>query len=153
MEYDLSVFRGIDTSETIMKNAQNQQPLPLKFGDLRVAWLETFVSVARLRNRSEVAKEIGISQSAVSKHIQSVENWMGVRLVDPESLPAILTKDGEAFAVLAKSIIESLSEARRAESLEALPLIRRVSVRGRKPTVVPPVVKATRAYLGLPPED
>lgn len=82
-------------------------------GDLRVAWLEAFVSVAKLGNRSQVAKELGISQGAVTKHIQNLERWMRTILVDHYSVPATLTDDGAAFVEHAELILAVLAEARK----------------------------------------
>lgn len=137
-----------------MKSDSDYRSAMMELGDLRVAWLETFVCVARVRNRSAVARELGISQGAVTKHVQSLERWMRTILVHHDSVPATLTDDGEAFVEPAELILDVLREAQRPMPDVVVPSPRRArSIKGRKPTVVTPVVKATREYLGLPPED
>ncbi|WP_409450211.1 MULTISPECIES: helix-turn-helix domain-containing protein [unclassified Brevundimonas] len=102
----------INWSESVVRSDSNQRYASLDFGDLRLAWLETFVCVARLRNRSAVGKELGLSQGAVTKHIQSLEGWSRKILVDADSVPATLTDDGLELLEVAQLIIQTLAEVR-----------------------------------------
>jgi len=131
-----------------VRSDSNQHPEPVRLGGLRVAWLETFVCVAKQECRSKAAAELSIKQSAVTKHIHSLEDWMGVELVARESHPATLTEAGKAFLNTAKLILETLEDARKRDGGGRSKLIRPVSAKGRKPRV-----KATAEHFGLPSED
>lgn len=95
-----------------MKTDSNRRSAGLKFGDLRLAWLTTFVTVARLENRSDAGRELGMSQGAVTKHLHSLERWHRTLLVMPDSVPAKLTKPGEAFVEVAERILQIADAAR-----------------------------------------
>lgn len=134
-----------------MKSDSNDRYANLDFGDLRLAWLETFVCVARLRNRSAVGKELGISQGAVTKHIQSLEGWSRKVLVHADSVPATLTDDGVELLEVAQLIIETLADVRMsgvaAKSLSHGP----VSGDGLKMPDVEYKVGSSAAHLRVPP--
>lgn len=44
--------------------------------------LRTFESVVRLRGFGRAAEELGVTQSAVSQHVKSLEEWLGRRLMN-----------------------------------------------------------------------
>lgn len=69
--------------------------------------LNVFISVARNLNFTKAAKELHISQPAVSKHIQELEAIYGVQLFERHSNHIMLTNHGEVFLGYAKSITES----------------------------------------------
>ncbi len=94
------------------KSGPNHTPPKLKLGALRLAWLESYVAVARLKNRSHAAKELGLTQAAVTKHIQSLEDWSRMVLVWPGSSPVMFTEQGEAFVEVAEQVLDTLSKAR-----------------------------------------
>ena len=93
------------------KSPKRRQP-GLKFGALRLSWLETFVVASRSENRSVAAKKLGITQGAVTKHIQNLERWSQKILVYHDSVPMKLTEQGEAFVPVADNIVGVLAEAR-----------------------------------------
>jgi DNA-binding transcriptional LysR family regulator len=95
----------------VKKRRERIQP-GLEFGDLRLSWLRTFVVVSRSPNRSEAAKKLGITQSAVTKHIQCLERWSQKVLVYP-GVPTTLTKQGEDFATVADDAYEVMAKARK----------------------------------------
>ena len=95
-----------------MRKRPKLSPPGLKFGDLRLSWLETFVVASRSENRSVAAKKLGITQSAVTKHIQNLERWSQKVLVYHDSVPLKLTEQGEAFVPVADTIVGVLAEAR-----------------------------------------
>lgn len=90
----------------------------LALGDLRLVWLETFLAVVRLKNRSLAGKELGLTQSAVTKQIQSLEDWSRMVLLWPER-PVTLTPQGEAFVTVAEQAMALLTKVRTPASLEA----------------------------------
>ncbi|WP_312138820.1 LysR family transcriptional regulator [Brevundimonas sp.] len=136
-----------------MKSDSNHRSLGMELGDLRVAWLETFVCVAKLRNRSAVGRELGISQGAVTKHIQSLEKWSRTLLVDHKSVPAILTADGEAFIEPAELILSVLSELRGPVATEWVAPVPSVPVRDLKAPSSAPKAGSSTAHLKVPPKD
>lgn len=134
-----------------MKSDSNDRYGSLDFGDLRLAWLETFVCVARLRNRSAAGRELGISQGAVTKHIHSLEGWSRKLLVDSDSAPATLTDDGAELLEVAQLIVQTLADVRVSgvapKSLSHGP----VSGEGLKMPDRPGKVGTSTAHLRVPP--
>lgn len=60
--------------------------------------LRTFESVARLRGFGRAAEELGVTQSAVSQHIKSLEEWLGRRILIRGTGRATATEDGARLA-------------------------------------------------------
>lgn len=104
-----------------MKKRRERSQPGLEFGDLRLSWLRTIVVVSRSANRSEAAKTLGITQSAVTKHIQSLERWSQKVLVYPNSVPTALTKQGEDFVTVADDVYEVMAKARKLSESPAEP--------------------------------
>lgn len=117
------------------KRPERRQP-GLKFGDLRLSWLETFVVVSRSENRSVAAKKLGITQSAVTKHIQNLERWSQKVLVYHDSVPTKLTEQGKALVSVADNVVDVMAAARKLAVSPAEP--KRISVKDlRAPPSVP----------------
>ena len=68
-----------------------------------------FYTVAKTQNISKAAKELYISQPAISKSIQKLEDSVGVRLFDRSSRGVTLTSEGELLYSHVKSAFETLS--------------------------------------------
>ena len=117
------------------KKPKPSQP-GLEFGDLRLSWLQTFVVVSRSGTRSEAGKKLGgITQSTVTKHIQSLERWSQKVLLHPDRVPK-LTEQGAAFVSVADDILEVMAKARKPLVTPAEP--KRTSVKDlRAPPSVP----------------
>ena len=47
----------------------------------RLTSMTVFTRVASTRSFSGAARELGISQATASKHVQTLEDWLGVRLL------------------------------------------------------------------------
>lgn len=107
----------------------------LEFGALRLSWLQTFVVVSRSKNRSVAAKKLGITQGAVTKHIQNLERWSQKVLVYHDSVPTKLTEQGEALVSVADSVVAVMAEARILSESPPEPV--RISAKDIK---VPPIV-------------
>jgi DNA-binding transcriptional LysR family regulator len=75
--------------------------------DLRA--LQVFVAVCDSGNMTAAAKSLGITQSAVSQHIQQLEDFVGTRLLDRAMRPIRPTPAG---AVLAERGRQMLAEAK-----------------------------------------
>lgn len=76
--------------------------------------LRVFISVVRNLNFTKAAKELHISQPAISKHIQELEQTYSVQLFERMGSKIALTAPGEVFLKHAEAIVESY----RALSLE-----------------------------------
>lgn len=76
-------------------------------------WIEDFLSVARTGSFSLSAKERHITQSAFSRRIKSLEQWLGVALIDRSSYPTRLTEAGERFLETAQQVTASLVNTRQ----------------------------------------
>jgi LysR family transcriptional regulator, transcription activator of glutamate synthase operon len=67
--------------------------------------LKEFVMLAEVGNYLDAAERLFISQSSLSKHIQSLERELGVSLFDRTTRKIALSSAGEAFLPHAKQII------------------------------------------------
>lgn len=76
-------------------------------------WLEDFLSVARTGNFSSSADERHVTQSAFSRRIKALEQWVGVALIDRSSYPTRLTPAGEQFRDVASAALSSLQRSRQ----------------------------------------
>ncbi len=76
---------------------------------MELKWLLDFVSLAKTGNFSRSAEHRNVTQSAFSRRIQALENWLGTELVDRTSHPVSLTNAGIRFLSTAKYIIQLAS--------------------------------------------
>jgi DNA-binding transcriptional LysR family regulator len=74
--------------------------------------LNAFVSVARTGSFTQTARELHLSQPAISHSIQSLENEIRCRLLDRVGKNVTLTQAGEQFLAHAKRILEEMDAAR-----------------------------------------
>ena len=65
---------------------------------METKWLEDFISLAETHNFSRSAALRHVTQPAFSRRIQSLENWLGIDLVDRTSYPTRLTPAGATDA-------------------------------------------------------
>ncbi len=73
-----------------------------------------FLSVARTGSFSPSATERRITQSAFTRRIKSLEQGVGVALIDRSSYPTRLTAAGQQFLATAQEATSSLLNARQA---------------------------------------
>ena len=74
--------------------------------------LRHFLSVAELGNFTKAAVDVGLSQSALSRSIQRLEEELGQPLFDRQSRKAVLTDAGQTLEMRAKQIVSSVDELR-----------------------------------------
>jgi LysR family hydrogen peroxide-inducible transcriptional activator len=100
--------------------------------DLNLHLLDQFVVLARTKNFTRAAEELHLSQSALSRAIQKLEDQLGQPVVDRKPREVVLTELGELLLERAKHILQlmedtfsELSEAgrRRRIRLGAIPTI------------------------------
>ncbi len=89
--------------------------------DLSLKWLEVFQLAATLGSVQAVAQETGLSISTVSHHLRSLEDQLGVSLLDHRRRPMVLTPAGSVFL---KYIEEAMSLIRKARATMSKSLIR-----------------------------
>lgn len=77
-----------------------------------IKWLDDFLSLAQTRNFSRSAEDRSVTQSALSRRIQSLEAWVGADLVDRSTYPLVLTPAGKMFSVAASEAMRLLNDAR-----------------------------------------
>lgn len=75
---------------------------------MEIKWLEDFVSLANTRSFSKSAVERHVTQSAFSRRIQQLEQWLGVPLVDRSTYPTTLTAEGRRFRETAEEVLHLL---------------------------------------------
>lgn len=76
-------------------------------------FLEDFLKLAETGNFSRAAEERNVTQPAFSRRIKSLENYVGVPLIDRRTYPTSLTPAGIAFREVALEMAKSLQMARR----------------------------------------
>lgn len=88
----------------------------------RLTAMEVFVHVAEEGGFSAAARRLELSKSAVSKHVQALEQYLGVRLLNRTTRRLALTEAGSGFYERCADILAQLGEAERsASSLYAQP--------------------------------
>lgn len=76
--------------------------------------LQYAIQLSQIRNFSQVAEQLGITQPALSKQILNLENELGLKLFDRNHVPLTLTPAGEYFIQKAKDIISAEDQLQRA---------------------------------------
>ena len=67
--------------------------------------LQYAIELSRVRNFSQVAEELGITQPALSKQIMSLEKDLGVKLFDRNTVPLSVTPAGQYFLREAEKLL------------------------------------------------
>lgn len=79
---------------------------------MELNWLEDFISLANTGSFSKAAEQRNISQSAFSRRIHALENWLGATLIDRHSHPVHLTDAGAQFVSTANQVVRTISRTR-----------------------------------------
>ncbi len=72
---------------------------------MNLIWLDDFLALAATGNFSRAAEDRHSSQSAFSRRIRALEEWLGADLFDRTSQPARLTATGEWFVGVAQDML------------------------------------------------
>ncbi|MCE8509716.1 LysR family transcriptional regulator [Ruegeria pomeroyi] len=78
-----------------------------------INWLRDFTCLARTLNFTRASEERNITQSAFSRRIKSLENWLGIPLIKRSTYPVQLTEAGQQFLPVAQETIASLTDIRQ----------------------------------------
>ena len=77
---------------------------------ITIRQIEIFINVVESHNLTKVAKELGLSQSAISMSIKELENIIGRRLFDRINKKLILNEIGRSFYQAVLPIYKQLSD-------------------------------------------
>jgi DNA-binding transcriptional LysR family regulator len=72
-----------------------------------LARVQTFLAVVQAGGFREAAKRTGLSQPAVSQHVQQLERSLNARLIDRSHAGSTLTAQGQAFLPFATSLLRT----------------------------------------------
>ena len=73
--------------------------------------IKYFIAVAEYKSFTKAANQYYISQTAITQQIRTLEEHMGVRLIDRTKRPIALTPAGNVFLNEAKAILERMNTA------------------------------------------
>lgn len=93
---------------------------------MELYWLQDFLALVRTGNFSRAATERHVTQSAFSRRIQALEEWVGVPLFDRSAHPVELTTTGQQLLPIAVGSVEPLLDFRasiRARAADASPTV------------------------------
>ena len=115
--------------------------------------IEVFAAVVETRQVTRAAKLLGITQSAASQHLKSLEQALGTRLLDRGARPIEPTRAGKALHRRALRIlgeVEDLqTDVRRLESAP-IPVLRIGCLASIATTLTPTLVELARARFEIP---
>ncbi len=83
-----------------------------RISSMELEWLQAFVSLANTGSFSQSADQRHISQSAFSRRIQALENWLGTTLVNRHTHPVSLTDAGAQLIQTANLVIRTIYKTR-----------------------------------------
>lgn len=81
-----------------------------------VEGIEALLALERTGTISEAAAQLRLTQSAVSKRIQSLENELKVKLIEPDGRRVRLTATGQSFLDKARVLFSELKNLKQIES-------------------------------------
>jgi DNA-binding transcriptional LysR family regulator len=81
---------------------------------MELQWIDDFLALCQTRNFTRAAEARCTTQSAYSRRVQKLEEWLGAALFDRDSRPVGLTPAGEEFLTRARRLRDDIFDARRA---------------------------------------
>lgn len=75
-------------------------------------WLEDFLAIASTRSFTKAAELRSVSQSGLSRRVQSLEHWAGSALIDRNAVPLELTDAGRDLQPVATMVVNALAQVR-----------------------------------------
>jgi DNA-binding transcriptional LysR family regulator len=83
--------------------------MPTPQGPDRIELMATFVSIVESGSLSAAANRLGTTQPTISRRLQILEKWLGVKLVQRSTHAMNLTEDGERFLAHSRQLLENWS--------------------------------------------
>lgn len=79
---------------------------------MQIKWIEDFLTLTDVRAFSRAASRRNMSQPTFSRHIQALEDWLGVELIDRRMQGVHLTSDGRIFRGFAADLLRKTYDMR-----------------------------------------
>src|ERR1700741_834220 len=114
-------------------------------------WLKDFLTTAETRNFSRAAERLNPPKPALSRRIQALEDWLGARLLDRDTQPISLTREGELFLPAAEELLRGLDRARaevRALRQASPTMVSFITTHGLATTVLPAWLPSLESIAG-----
>ncbi len=86
---------------------------------MQLKWIEDLLAIEQTRSFSRASELRFVTQSALSRRVKSLEDWVGVELVDRGTYPIELTPAGRRFCEQSKESVGALTDLRSELRLEA----------------------------------
>jgi len=112
--------------------------------------LRYFNTVVHLENISKAAEALHISQSALSKQIQRLENELGVSLFDRKGKKIVLNKAGKRFYASSEQILKELRSA--SDDINMLVSRKNPRIRIGSAGMPPKMLDCVSSFTSLHPE-
>jgi DNA-binding transcriptional LysR family regulator len=100
----------------LLMNTRHDYYVAVEFDDIRA-----FVAVAEARSISRAARELYLTQPAVTRRVQRLERALGVALCDRRRRPFALTETGRAVLERCRRVLHAVRDVRSASDADALP--------------------------------
>ncbi len=81
---------------------------------MELTWIDDFLVLEHTRNFTRAAEMRHTTQSAYSRRVVRLEEWLGARLFDRDARPVVLTPEGQEFLSRAKLLRTDIMDTRRA---------------------------------------
>ncbi|MCU7249848.1 LysR substrate-binding domain-containing protein [Pseudomonas koreensis] len=81
---------------------------------MQIKWLDDLLAISEWKNFSRAAEVRCVTQSALSRRIRSLEEWVGAELVDRGTYPVQLTPAGRTFCTEGREALAGLLRLRSA---------------------------------------
>jgi DNA-binding transcriptional LysR family regulator len=81
-------------------------------GRMQIRWIEDFLTLADAKGFARAAERRHVSQPTFSRHLQSLEAWLGVALVDRRVQGVQLTPSGKLFREFAVDLLRRTYDMR-----------------------------------------
>jgi DNA-binding transcriptional LysR family regulator len=81
---------------------------------MEMTWIDDFIALEKMRHFTKAAEMRHTTQSAYSRRIMRLEEWLGCRLFERETRPIQLTPEGEEFLVRAQRLRADIIDMKRA---------------------------------------
>lgn len=79
---------------------------------MQIKWFEDFLALATTLSFSRASELRHVTQSALSRRIQALEEWLGVELVNRTTHPLELTRAGQIFCAQAPDVLQQMMQLR-----------------------------------------
>src|SRR5688500_1989356 len=83
--------------------------------------IRTFLAVVEARSVSRAARELHLTQPAVTRRVQRLEHAIGAALIDRQRRPFALTEVGQAAVESCRRLLTTTSELRALSQTSAVP--------------------------------